>query len=48
MVDVTNTCLLLSSFDLRGPLLKNRVAMAPMTRSRAGKERLPNSLMAEY
>jgi len=28
--------------------LKNRVAMAPMTRGRAGKERLANDLMAEY
>jgi N-ethylmaleimide reductase len=28
--------------------LKNRIAMAPMTRGRAGKERVPNDLMAEY
>lgn len=28
--------------------LKNRIAMAPMTRGRAGKERVPNELMAEY
>ncbi len=28
--------------------LKNRIAMAPMTRSRAGAERTPNDLMAEY
>jgi N-ethylmaleimide reductase len=48
MSESTNTSFLLSPFDLRGLLLKNRVAMAPMTRSRAGKERLPNSLMAEY
>ena len=27
---------------------KNRVAMAPMTRGRAGKERVPSDLMAEY
>ncbi|MCX5863927.1 MAG: alkene reductase [Deltaproteobacteria bacterium] len=27
---------------------KNRIAMAPMTRSRAGSERVPNALMAEY
>ena len=39
---------LLSSFDLRGLRLKNRVVMAPLTRSRAGEERLPNVLMAEY
>jgi N-ethylmaleimide reductase len=28
--------------------LKNRIAMAPMTRGRAGKERVPGDLMAEY
>jgi N-ethylmaleimide reductase len=28
--------------------LKNRVVLAPMTRARAGKERTPNVLMAEY
>ena len=28
--------------------LKNRVVMAPMTRGRAGEERIANSLMAEY
>lgn len=39
---------LFKSFDLRGIRLKNRVAMAPMTRSRAGEERMPNSLMADY
>jgi N-ethylmaleimide reductase len=39
---------LLNPFDLRGLPLKNRVAMSPLTRSRAGKERLANSLMAEY
>lgn len=32
-----------------GPLtLKNRIVMAPMTRSRAGAARVPNDLMAEY
>lgn len=35
-------------FDLRGIPLKNRVVLAPMTRSRAGEERMPNSIMAEY
>ena len=39
---------LLSPFNLKDLSLKNRVVMAPMTRSRAGKERMPNSLMAEY
>lgn len=28
--------------------LKNRIAMAPMTRGRAGAERVPNALMAEH
>lgn len=32
-----------------GPIrLRNRVVMAPMTRCRAGVERLPNALMTEY
>lgn len=39
---------LLQPFDLRGLTLPNRVVMAPMTRSRAGKERIANDLMAEY
>lgn len=28
--------------------LPNRIIMAPLTRARAGKERIPNALMAEY
>lgn len=28
--------------------LKNRIALAPLTRGRAGKSRIPNDLMAEY
>lgn len=28
--------------------LKNRIALAPMTRGRAGNERIPNEIMAEY
>jgi N-ethylmaleimide reductase len=39
---------LLSSFHLNDLLLKNRVVMSPLTRSRAGKERLANPLMAKY
>ncbi|MGE3874392.1 MAG: alkene reductase [Parvibaculaceae bacterium] len=32
-----------------GPyMLPNRILMAPLTRSRAGSERVPNALMAEY
>jgi 2,4-dienoyl-CoA reductase-like NADH-dependent reductase (Old Yellow Enzyme family) len=39
---------LLQPFDLRGLVLPNRIVMAPLTRSRAGAERLPNAVMAEY
>ena len=39
---------LLTAFRLRDLTLKNRVVLAPMTRARAGKERTPNALMAEY
>ena len=28
--------------------LPNRIVMAPLTRARAGAQRLPNALMAEY
>jgi N-ethylmaleimide reductase len=48
MAEMTNGDVLLSPFYLRELSLKNRVVMAPMTRSRAGKERMPNYLMAEY
>ncbi len=43
----TNTPRLLSPLN-KGLSLKNRVVMAPMTRARAGVERMPNALMAEY
>ena len=39
---------LLTSIRLGGLQLRNRIAMAPMTRARAGEQRLPNALMAEY
>lgn len=39
---------LLSPFTLGGLTLKNRVVLAPMTRARAGAERTPNALTAEY
>lgn len=48
MLDQTMSPALLSHFDLQGLSLKNRVVMAPLTRARAGVERLPNSIMAEY
>jgi len=39
---------LFTPLDLHGLSLKNRIVMSPLTRSRAGKERMPNALMAEY
>jgi N-ethylmaleimide reductase len=39
---------LLTSYQLGDLTLKNRIVLAPMTRSRAGKERLANALMAKY
>jgi N-ethylmaleimide reductase len=39
---------LLQPFDMYDLTLANRVVMAPMTRSRAGVNRIPNELMAEY
>ena len=39
---------LFQPFDLHGLLLPNRIVLAPMTRGRAGADRLPNRLMAEY
>ena len=46
--DSTTPSRLLSSFDLRGLPLRNRVVMAPLTRARAGIERVPYDLMVEY
>ena len=48
MVKNVQESVLFDSFDLHGLKLKNRVVMSPLTRSRAGKERMPNPLMAEY
>ncbi|MCK9605416.1 MAG: alkene reductase [Methylomonas sp.] len=39
---------LLSPYTLHDLKLRNRVVLAPMTRARAGKERLANALMADY
>jgi N-ethylmaleimide reductase len=39
---------LLRPFPLRDLVLKNRVVMSPLTRARAGTERLANALMSEY
>jgi len=43
-----STPALLQPFDLHGLALPNRVVMAPLTRSRAGRDRIPNATMAEY
>ncbi len=43
-----STRALFQPFLLGGLTLANRIVLAPMTRSRAGIERLPNALMAEY
>ena len=40
--------ILLSPFKVGDLTLKNRVVMPPLTRARAGEERMPNALMAEY
>ena len=45
---MTKSPKLLETFDLHGMQLDNRVVLAPMTRARAGQQRLPNALMAEY
>ena len=39
---------LFQPFDLHDLKLPNRIVLAPMTRSRAGIERIANRLMAEY
>lgn len=39
---------LFSPFELGGMKVMNRLALAPMTRCKAGPERLANSLIAEY
>ena len=45
---MTSSPKLLETFDLQGLQLKNRIVLAPMTRARAGKDRIPNALMAKY
>lgn len=39
---------LFEPLTIGGMTLPNRIAMAPLTRSRAGESRIPNDLMAEY
>ena len=43
-----DTQAILNPFELGDLQLSNRVVLAPMTRARAGAERLANPLMAEY
>lgn len=45
---MSETSALYEPFDLQDLSLKNRIALAPMTRARAGETRVPNELMAEY
>ena len=44
----TNVPHLLSSYQMGDLSLKNRVVLPPMTRGRAGEERIPNAMMAKY
>ncbi|MEM1168591.1 MAG: alkene reductase [Cyanobacteria bacterium P01_H01_bin.35] len=48
MLPKTDSLTLLTPFNIGDLTLKNRVIMAPLTRSRAGVERMPNPMMAEY
>lgn len=45
---MTNVPHLLSPLDSKTLSLKNRVVLAPLTRARAGEDRIPNALMAKY
>lgn len=45
---MSSTPHLLSNYSFLGWSLENRVTMAPLTRGRAGSDRIPNDLMAEH
>lgn len=45
---MAQTLKLMEPLKLGAIEVKNRIALAPMTRARAGKERIANALMAEY
>jgi len=45
---MTQSPKLLKPLKLGDLSLKNRIALAPMTRARAGTERIPNEIMADY
>ncbi|MFM9059075.1 MAG: alkene reductase [Planctomycetaceae bacterium] len=48
MAAASGTAALLQPVQLGDLALPNRVVMAPLTRGRAGSERIPNATMAEY
>lgn len=48
MAETAQSSPLLNAFARNGLFLRNRIVMSPLTRSRAGEERIPNQLMAEY
>ncbi|MEO0770728.1 MAG: alkene reductase [Cyanobacteria bacterium J06649_4] len=48
MTSSTNVPHLLKPYEMGDLSLKNRVVLPPMTRGRAGEDRIPNALMAEY
>lgn len=48
MATSTNVPHLLDPYKMGDLSLKNRIAIPPMTRGRAGEDRIPNALMAEY
>ena len=43
-----STDALFQPFQMRDLTLPNRIVLAPLTRNRAGAERIPNAVMAEY
>jgi len=43
-----STEVLFQPFQMRDLTLPNRIVLAPLTRNRAGAERIPNAVMAEY
>ena len=45
---MTNSKELLKPYNLSGLPLSNRIVMAPLTRSRAGIQRVPNEMMGDY
>ena len=46
--DLHSARTLLAPYTMRGLELRNRVVLAPLTRSRAGESRVPNKMMAEH